>query len=302
MSQTVLQVQNLTKIFAGAFSLKKFKRKEPTVAVDKISFTIKEGEIVGLLGPNGAGKTTTIQMLLGTTAKTSGKILFFGKELEKHRSEILQEVNYASAYTRMPWNMTVWENLMVYAKLYQVKEPRPRIELLLKQFEMEKYAKMPIRELSSGQTTRIILTKAFINFPKLILLDEPTASLDPEIAASVRQFLIKQQEKYKVSMLFTSHNMAEVAEVCDRVIFLRKGKILAEDTPAGLARTIKECTVRYKVDGRETRVKIKEEEIASLLNDLAKRKIKYTEISIDKPSLEDYFLNWAKEKEADGLG
>jgi len=302
MSQTVLQVKNLTKIFSGGFSLRKFKRNEPTVAVDNISFKIKEGEIVGLLGPNGAGKTTTIQMLLGTTAKTSGEIKYFGKEFEKNRSEILQEVNYASAYTRMPWNMTVWENLMVYAKLYQVLKPKPRVELLLKQFEMEKYAKTPIRELSSGQTTRIILTKAFINFPRLILLDEPTASLDPEIAASVRKFLIKQQEKYKVSMLFTSHNMTEVAEVCDRVVFLRKGKILAEDTPEGLARTIKVCTVRYKVGGQETVMKIKEEEIAKFLNNLTKRKIKYNEISIDKPSLEDYFLNWAKEKEEDGLG
>lgn len=292
MVKVVLEVKNLTKIFGG--------RKRPIVAVDNISFKIHEGEIVGLLGPNGAGKTTTIQMLLGTTSKTSGEIKYFGKEFEKHRSEILQEVNYASAYTRMPWNMTVWENLMVYAMLYQVKEPKKRIEMLLQQFEMAKYAKQPIRELSSGQTTRIILTKAFINFPKLLLLDEPTASLDPEIAVSVRRFLVKQQQKYRVGMLFTSHNMAEVTEVCDRVIFLRKGKILAEDTPEGLAKSIKVCTVRYKIDGKETTVKIKEEEIALFLKDLAKQEIKYDEISIDKPTLEDYFLSQSKEE--NGLG
>ncbi|MCG2692181.1 ABC transporter ATP-binding protein [Microgenomates group bacterium] len=291
MAKVVLEVKNLTKVFG---------RKRPIVAVDNISFKIHEGEIVGLLGPNGAGKTTTIQMLLGTTAKTKGEIIYFGKEFEKNRSAILQEVNYASAYTRMPWNMTVWENLMVYAMLYQVKEPKKRIEMLLQQFEMAKYAKQPIRELSSGQTTRIILTKAFINFPKLLLLDEPTASLDPEIAVSVRRFLVKQQQKYRVGMLFTSHNMAEVTEVCDRVIFLRKGKILAEDTPEGLAKSIKVCTVRYKIDGKETTVKIKEEEIALFLKDLAKQEIKYDEISIDKPTLEDYFLSQSKEE--NGLG
>lgn len=291
MAKVVLEVKNLTKVFG---------RRKPVIAVDKISFSIREGEIVGLLGPNGAGKTTTIQMLLGTTAKTSGEIKYFGKEFEKHRSEILQEVNYASAYTRMPWNMTVWENLMIYAKLYQVKEPKKRIELLLQQFEMSEYAKKPIRELSSGQTTRIILTKAFINFPKLLLLDEPTASLDPEIAFSVRNFLIKQQKKYGVGMLFTSHNMSEVAEMCDRVIFLRKGRIFAEDTPRGLARTIKTCTVRYKVGNQETAVKIKEEAIALYLNKLARENIKYNEISIEKPTLKDYFLSSAKE--ADGLG
>lgn len=298
----------------------KMRRNEPTIAVDNISFKIHEGEIVGLLGPNGAGKTTTIQMLLGTTVKTKGEIKYFGKEFEKNRSAILQEVNYASAYTRMPWNMTVWENLMVYAKLYQVEEPKERLELLLQQFEITQYAKKPIRELSSGQTTRVILTKAFINFPKLLLLDEPTASLDPEIATSVRKFLVKQQQKYKVGMLLTSHNMAEVAEMCDRVIFLRKGKIFAEDTPVGLARSIKNCSLRlvvgdglkrlevyakgrgYKIEikGRGVEIKLKEEEVAEFLAKLAQNEIKYSEISIEKPTLEDYFLNSAKE--ADGLG
>ena len=294
MGKVILEVNNLTKIFPGGFLLKKMKRNEPTTAVDNISFKIHEGEIVGLLGPNGAGKTTTIQMLLGTTAKTKGEIKYFGKEFEKHRSEILQDVNYASAYTRLPWNMTVWENLMVYAKLYQVEKPKERLELLLQQFEMTQYAKKPIRELSSGQITRVMLAKAFINFPKVLLLDEPTASLDPDIAMGVRSFLLKQQKKYNVSMLFTSHNMPEVAQICDRVIFLRKGKIFAEDTPEGLARTIKTCTVRYKVEGKETEVKIKEEEIAAFLNKLAKHGIEYSEISIDKPSLEDYFLEQSR--------
>lgn len=260
-------------------------------AVDGISFKINEGEIVGLLGPNGAGKTTTIQMLLGTTSKTSGEIKYFGKEFEKNRPEILQQVNYASAYIRLPWRMTVWENLMVYARMYQVKNPRERIRAVLEFFRMSKYAKKGFNTLSSGQVTRVILAKAMINFPKLLLLDEPTASLDPEIADKVRQFLLKQQEKFRVAMLFTSHNMAEVTEVCDRVVFMRQGKIVAEDTPRGLARRIKVCTLRYVVAGKETEVKIKEEEIASVLSGLTKQGIKYDAISIDKPTLEDFFLS-----------
>lgn len=278
-----MEVKNLTKVFGG--------RKRPTVAVDHISFKINEGEIVGFLGPNGAGKTTTIQMLLGTTSKTSGQIKYFGKEFEKNRSEIMQQVNYASAYIRLPWRMTVWENLMVYAKMYGVKNPRERVKLVLELFRMSKYTNKGFNTLSSGQITRVMLAKAMINFPKLLLLDEPTASLDPEVADKVRKFLLRQQEKYNVSILFTSHNMAEVTEVCDRVIFLRKGKIVAEDTPKGLARRIKICTLRYRVGDKETEVKINEEEIASFLNDLAKREIKYDEISIDKPTLEDFFLS-----------
>lgn len=283
MGKIVLEVKNLTKIFGGG--------KKPTMAVDNISFKINEGEIVGFLGPNGAGKTTTIQMLLGTTAKTSGEIFYFEKEFEKNRSAILQEVNYASAYIRLPWRMTVWENLMVYARMYGVKNPQKRIGTVLEFFRMSKYKHKGFNTLSSGQVTRVMLAKAMINFPKLLLLDEPTASLDPEIADIVRKFLLKQQEKYKMAMLFTSHNMAEVTEMCDRVIFLRKGKIVAEDTPKGLAKRIKVCTLRYKIEGKETEVKIKEEEIAAYLNDLAKKAVRYDEISIEKPTLEDFFLS-----------
>ena len=315
MSQVVLEVKNLTKKFSGGFSLKKMKRNEPTLAVDGLNFKIHEGEIVGLLGPNGAGKTTTIQMLLGTTTKTSGTIKYFGKEFDKYRSETLQEVNYASAYTKLPWRMTVYENLMVYAKMYNVINSKKRIEIFLKQFEMEEFAKKTMGSLSAGQTTRIILAKSFLNFPKLLLLDEPTASLDPDIAKNVRQFLLKQQRKYNVAMLFTSHNMTEVSEVCDRVVFLRKGKVFAEDTPEGLAKTIDTCSLRLLVrdglkrlktfaegrdyeavvNGREATVKLKEEEVAEFLNKLAKHNIKYSEISIDKPTLEDYFLAFSKE-------
>jgi ABC-2 type transport system ATP-binding protein len=213
MNTFALRVTGLTKVFDGTFSFETFKRTRPVIAVDDVSFVVATGEIVGLLGPNGAGKTTIIQMLLGATTKSRGNIEYFGQDMDKHRSEVLEWVSYASAYTRLPWQLTVFENLMVYARMYNVPDPSKRIHKLLAEFKMEKFAKKRMGSLSAGQTTRVILAKAFINYPKLILLDEPTASLDPESAQTVRQFLIRQQKKYKVAMLFTSHNMTEVAEV-----------------------------------------------------------------------------------------
>jgi ABC-2 type transport system ATP-binding protein len=226
MEDVVLRVRDLTKRF-GRFT-----------AVDKISFELKKGEILGLLGPNGAGKTTTIQMLLGTLTPTGGEINYFGQDFSAHRSEILDQVNYASAYSNLPWRLTVEENLQVYARMYGVKDRRGRIDRLLHEFDVSELRRKTMDGLSAGQKTRVTLCKAFINYPKLILLDEPTASLDPDIAARVRQFLLAQQREYSVSMLFTSHNMAEVTEVCDRVIFLKQGKIVAQDTPENLAKKV----------------------------------------------------------------
>ncbi|MBI4035223.1 MAG: ABC transporter ATP-binding protein [Candidatus Chisholmbacteria bacterium] len=308
MIDVVLGVKNLTKKFSvkagSAFGRGEF------VAVNKVSFELKKGEILGLLGPNGAGKTTTIQMLLGTLTPTSGEISYFGKEFFQHRSEILQEVNYASAYSHLPWRMTVEENLQVYARIYGVKDRRGRIDRLMEEFDVSELRHKTVDALSAGQKTRLTLCKAFINYPKLILLDEPTASLDPDIAVKVRQFLLKQQREYQVSMLFTSHNMAEVTEVCDRVLFLKKGRIVVEDTPEGLARKIKQVEIELMVgDGWEklaqlcdelklewereekvARVSLTEKAVAGFLTKLAEREVSYSEISIDKPTLEDFFL------------
>jgi ABC-2 type transport system ATP-binding protein len=310
MAKCALKVTNLTKVFPGKFSLKTFRRGKSTVAVDNVSFTIDEGEIVGLLGPNGAGKTTTTTMLLGTTTKSSGEITYFGKPFEENRSEILKQLNYVSAYARLPWRMTVWENLMVFATMYEVPDKKKRITKLLSAFEMEEYASKTFASLSAGQKTRVLIAKSFLNYPKLLLLDEPTASLDPDIAVSVREFLLTQQKKYGVAMLFTSHNMAEVAEVCDRVIFLRKGKIVAQDTPEGLAKQIqlssvtmtivdgmkraraylKELHLGFEEQERILTVRADEEEVAKILRELAKKDIQYSTVTIEKPTLEDYFL------------
>lgn len=295
MSNSVLEVSHLRKVYRGAFSWKTRKRAPDVVAVDDISFSIRPGEIVGLLGPNGAGKTTTIQMLLGVNSKTSGEIRYFGENFGSRRSEILERMNYASAYTRFPGELTVRENLRVYGLLYDVPHLESRIDKLLKQFDMVEYKNTQMRALSAGQTTRVILAKAFINYPELILLDEPTASLDPESAMNVREFLLRQQKEYKVAMLFTSHNMAEVAEVCDRVLFIQKGRLVAEDTPAGLARQVHDVRIRLLIRGKEQIISCPEEGVAHQLEVLAKQGIIYTQISIDKPTLEDYFVKMSRE-------
>jgi ABC-2 type transport system ATP-binding protein len=212
-------------------------------AVDNISFSVRPGEIIGILGPNGAGKTTTIQMLLGTLTPTSGQIYYFGKKFTGNESEIKKKLNFASGYAELPSRLTVWENLDVYARLYQITEKNQKIEKLLRVFKAWDWRHKQMRQLSAGQKTRILLVKAFLNWPKLILLDEPTASLDPEIAYNIRQFLLYQQKEYKVTILLTSHNMNEVERICDRVIFLEKGKILAADKPSNLLKKSKTKTM-----------------------------------------------------------
>ena len=305
MSQNlVLEVSHLTKQF------KKYK------AVNDISFNLKEGEILGILGPNGAGKTTTIQMLLNVLTPTNGSISYFGKDFKKHREEILSQVNFSSTYVSLPWRLTVFENLNVYAHLYNVKDKKNRIKKLVKIFEIEDMLKHETSSLSSGQNTRLMLVKAFLNYPKVLLLDEPTSSLDPDIAKKVREFLRKEQRDFNVSILLTSHNMPEVEELCDRVLFLDKGKIIAEDTPEGLASRIKYSHVAlfvtdglkrllryckdnnlvYKEDKRSVLITLKEDNIAELLFFLSQEGIVYKEISIQKPELEDFFMEAVKKK------
>jgi len=298
----VLQVKNLTKKF-GSFT-----------AVDNISFELKEGEILGLLGPNGAGKTTTIQMLLGVLTPTKGEIYYFGKDLTSNREEILEKVNFSSTYTQLPWILTVKENLTYISYLYQISNRQNRIKKIINNFRLEKLIDQRMNELSSGQLTRVNLAKSFINFPKVLLLDEPTASLDPEVANYIRSFLLEERKKFHVSIILTSHNMSEVEEVCDRVIFIDKGKLLANDTPDNLAKTIEishvellikdglKRTIEYcqrnkitcKLEGRYIIVDLKEREIPQFLRNIMDIGVFYDEISIEKPTLEDYFLAMVK--------
>ncbi len=219
MDEIIVEVAHLRKEFDG------------TVAVDDVSFAIRRGEIVGLLGANGAGKTTTIQVLLGLTTPTAGSVRIFGQDFERHRVEILQRCNFSSAYTALPSNLKVWENLLIFARLYGVNGHRAKTEELLTLFEIPHLKDKITGHLSSGESTRVNLCKALLNDPELLLLDEPTASLDPNIADKVRKILRRIQRDRPITMIYTSHNMRDVEEICDRVLFLHKGRIMAEGTP-----------------------------------------------------------------------
>ncbi len=224
MFEPVVEVNGLTKVF------KSFK------AVDNVSFDIYPGEILGLLGPNGAGKTTIIHMLLGLTTPASGDINVFGFDLKKNREKIIQDVNFSSSYVSMPNSLTVKENLKVFARLYKVKKKEKRISELLKIFEIEAIEDKFVRHISSGHQTRLNLAKALINNPKILFLDEPTASLDPDIADKTRSLLKSIKKNRNLSILYTSHNMKEMEEMSDRIIFLHKGRIIAEGRPEEIIR------------------------------------------------------------------
>ena len=222
MTEPIVQVEHLRKEFRD------------TVAVADVSFHIQRGEIVGLLGANGAGKTTTIQILLGLTTPTSGRVRIFGQDFEPHRVEILQRCNFTSAYTGLPSNLKVWENLLIFAKLYQVKNHRQKTDELLELLEITHLRRQITGTLSSGEATRVNLCKALLNDPELLLLDEPTASLDPNIADKVRKLLLRVQRERGITMVYTSHNMRDVEEICNRVLFLNKGRVIAEGTPQSI--------------------------------------------------------------------
>jgi ABC-2 type transport system ATP-binding protein len=207
------------------------KQYGDTVAVQDVSFHVAGNEIVGLLGPNGAGKTTTINMVLGVLEPTWGSIKIEGIDVSKQRSKALQCTNFAAVYAPLPGNLSVYQNLRVFGLIYAVKNLADRIEMLLHQFELERFRDTKAGVLSSGEQTRLCLAKAMLNEPHLLLLDEPTASLDPATAHDIRATIRSFATKGSCGVLWTSHNMYEVEDVCDRVLFLSRGKILLEGDP-----------------------------------------------------------------------
>lgn len=305
MDNPCIEVAHLTKTF-GTFQ-----------AVWDISFSVGTDEIVGLLGPNGAGKTTTIFMLLGLIRPSSGNIKIFGLDYRKNKEQILQQLNYSSTYVEMAPRLKVIENLRIMARLYQVKDAEEKIALYSKKFELEEFLDKRHDTLSQGQKTRVYLAKAFLNSPKLLLLDEPTASLDPDVANLVRKEIIDAR-KQGMTILLTSHNMAEVEEVCDRVLFINQGVIVAEDTPEQLAKKVRQIRVNLMMkdgqkrtiqfaeksgfpivtNGRFVTISVDEQDIAFLLAGLAELGVSYSEISVDKPTLEDYFIKMTHTKGA----
>lgn len=313
MNPIPLRVEQLTKIYEP--SSLPWSRQERFTAVNGISFELRPGEILGLLGPNGAGKTTTIHMLLGVTQCTSGTIEYFGQNFEQHRSEIMSKVTFASTYVKLLGRLTLYENLLFYAKLYGIegREQVPRIEYFLKLFDLWDIRNRRAAALSAGESSRSLLAKAFLPFPKVVLLDEPTAALDPDIAVAVRRFVLEQRSTYGVSMLFTSHNMHEVSEVCDRVLVMKNGTIIGRDTPESLASSVSQARVELfssqlveirnfaaqqklttTMRERSIVVDVDEHKIAQLLTALTKNNLTYNQISIEKPSLEDYFIKIAQ--------
>ena len=301
-----LEVSNLVKHY-GDFE-----------AVKGISFAVPRGRIVGFLGPNGAGKTTTIQVLTGITLMNGGSIRYFGHDFIDEREHCLQRINTTSAFNTLMGRITVWENLYTFAELYCIAEPITKIGNLLAQFEITDVSGLLYKDLSAGQKTRVNLAKALLNDPELLLMDEPTASLDPDIADKTLSLIETLREERGLSILYTSHNMAEIERICDEVIFLEKGSIVAHDTPENLTKRISsarlsltytertpelesyvaEHKLRYAFDtAHSISVETHERDIPGLLFDLSKTGIWITDIAIEKPTLEDVFLEIARKSD-----
>ena len=217
--KSTLEVTGLSKIY---------NKKE---AVKDISFKVNKNEIIGILGPNGCGKTTTIGMILGLLKPSKGKILINGEDIERKRVDLLDQLNFISPYIELPKKLTVYQNLKVYGKLYDVKNLNEQIELLSNQLRLENILHRITGELSSGQKNRVSLAKSIINNPKVLLLDEPTASLDPETGDYVRSFLEKYQKEKKASIVLASHNMSEVERLCSSVLMMNNGSIIDNGSP-----------------------------------------------------------------------
>ena len=214
MSENIIEVKNLNKIY------------DKIIAVKDLTFEINKGKIIGLLGPNGCGKTTTIAMILGLLEPTSGEVMIKGKNIEKERINLLEKMNFISPYVELPKKLTVEQNLKVYADLYGVTNANEKIYELVNELRLNEFFKKKTGELSSGQKNRISLAKALINDPEILLLDEPTASLDPETGDFVRSFIEHYSSKTNVTILLASHNMNEVERLCDSVMMMKDGTIV----------------------------------------------------------------------------
>lgn len=226
MNNVILEIKNLKKVYGKV------------EAVDDISLSVKKGEIVGLLGPNGAGKTTLINMILTVLEPTSGLILISGENAKENR-EILKSVNFTAVSTQIPGNLTIKENLIIFGMIYGIENLKEKIEQVIEELDLDKFLNTKVGFLSSGEQTRVALAKALINSPKLLLLDEPTASLDPHISAIIRLKIKEYAEKNDAAILWTSHNMYEIEGICDRILFISHGKIILEGNPRELPQQYK---------------------------------------------------------------
>lgn len=222
MTESVIEVHKVVKYYGEV------------LAVDDVSFSVSRGSICALLGGNGAGKTTLLSLLLGLLLPTSGRVSVLGTDMLRHRYRVLERINFSSPYVDLPQRLTVRENLTVYARLYGVKKVRQRLDTLAVQLDIDFLMKRPYATLSAGQRTRVVLAKALLNRPEVLLLDEPTASLDPDTADTIRGYLKKYRQESGATFLMASHNMLEVERLCDDVIILRRGVVVDRDAPEAL--------------------------------------------------------------------
>lgn len=311
-SDTILRVKNLKKAYPG-------KRGVRHEALRGVSFDIKEGEIFGLLGPNGAGKSTTINILVGLLSADSGAIEVFGKNFAEHTLWIRNQMNVSTAYAQLPMRLSVAENLRVFSYFYEVPKREERIATLLDLFGITRLRNTQIAQLSAGQKALVNICKALLNEPRLLLLDEPTSSLDPENALRVRTALQQLQKEKKMTILWTSHDMPEIEEVCDRIAFLLNGKIEVIDTPGNLVRLVQtqEMTIIFssvaiaeaacalawpkgiacmKQQHRTITLLLphKEGVVRRVLRILHAKKFDFLDVHITRPALEEVFLTMAK--------
>ncbi len=288
-------------------------------AVDKVSFRVKKGEIFGLLGVNGAGKSTTINMLSGLTSPDSGSIKIFGKDFSKNEEECKQRFNVATAYYNLHGRLTVWQNLLVYAKLYNVKNPKKKIEELSEKFMIRYIYKTKIESLSSGERSRVVLVKALLNDPELLFLDECTVGLDPDMAEITRDHLKQYNKETGCTIIFTSHYMQEVEKLCNRIAFMNKGKIVATGNAQDLVkdlqtqkvmlhfsknikkaqRLLEKRGIDFEKEGKQLvfRLQNKKRVVYPILEEFIKQKIPFDDIHLEKPTLEEYFIRQSRQNE-----
>jgi len=224
------------------------KRFGAVVALDGLDLTVEQGEVIGLLGPNGAGKTTTVNLILGLLSPSAGRVELFGEDLARARSRVLKRVNFASAYAGLPRDLTVRENLRVFGHLYEVRDAGPKIDRLMERLELHPLANRRVWHLSAGQRMRVVLAKALLTEPDLLLLDEPTASLDPETAERIRTDLAEYAASGH-TLIWTSHNLPEVERHCTRVVFMYQGRAVLDGPPRELARHAGRVLVRVHPRG-----------------------------------------------------
>ncbi|MBW3020029.1 ABC transporter ATP-binding protein [Candidatus Woesearchaeota archaeon] len=309
----VVEVKNLKKTYVTKGL---FRKSSQLKALKGISFNIKEGEIFGILGPNGAGKSTTINILSDLLSADSGSIKIFGKDFFKNSTEIKEHMSLINGYSSYPHKLTIYQNMSIYAMIYGVKDYKERIEHLLELVDLSDKRNKRFNELSSGQRTRINIVKGLIHNPKLILMDEPTVGLDPHIAQKIRTLIKRINKEEKATIIFTSHNMAEVEEVCDRIALLKEGKILKTSTANELINLIDLKIYDIEYSGNEDKVieifkkyevfkliiekrNIKFEtnnsfNLNNLIHDFVKSKIEIKNLSVKKPTLENVFIEVAE--------